>query len=85
MSPDELCGKMQAFTEGRDCSLAIAGEIEVGLEELFGDAEPYASLGSALASYRPGGGEYLYDEAAVIAFMKPVLAGLVSRGNPNKQ
>jgi len=41
-----LTGK---FVRGDDRGLAIAGQIEVGLEQAFGDEEPYASFALALA------------------------------------
>lgn len=60
---------MQRFMSG-DRSMALAGEIEVGLAELFGDREPFADLSLMLASYRPGGGEYLYEEQQIVVWMR---------------
>jgi hypothetical protein len=72
----ELRGWMGAFVDGCDRSSGIAGQIEVALDELFGEREPYADLVLALASYRPGGGELLYDAEAVIPLMRLVLEHL---------
>ena len=65
---------MERFVSGQDRSTALAGEIEVGLEQIFGEQEPFADLSLALASYRPGGGEFLYDEHEIIALMKRAIS-----------
>lgn len=64
------------FLHGQDRSKELAGRIEVALDELFGEAEPFASAVLALASYEPGGGEYLHDEKAIVAVLTAVLAEL---------
>jgi hypothetical protein len=61
---------MQRFVSGRDRSMALAAEIEVSLAEVFGEQEPFPDLSLALASYRPGGGEYLYNEEQIVIRMK---------------
>ena len=70
MSKDLLVELMRRFVRGEDRSVSLAGEIEVGLADLLGDEEPFAALSLALASYRPGGGEYLYDEGQISVLMK---------------
>jgi hypothetical protein len=75
----EVRSLLAAFVSGADCSIATAGRLEVALEELFGDEEPYASLTLALASYRPGGGEFLHDEHEIRAMMRPILEQLEAR------
>jgi hypothetical protein len=75
---DMLLELMQRFVSGSDRSMALAGEIEVGLEEVFGEREPYADLSLALASYRPGGGEYLYDEEQIVVQMRQALQQLAA-------
>jgi len=79
MSTDSLVTLMERFVSGQDRSLAIAGEIEVGLEQVFADEEPFADLALALASYRPGGGEYLYDEQRIARLMMHVIAEIAAR------
>jgi hypothetical protein len=79
VTEDEVCTKLAAFVRGGDRSVSLAGEIEVGLNDLFGDSEPFASLVLALASYRPEGGEFMYDEASILPMMKTVLLELLSR------
>lgn len=69
---------MQRFVSGSDRSLALAGEIEVGLAESFGEREPFADLSLALASYRPGGGVYLYDEEQIVVQMRHAMQQLAA-------
>ena len=72
----ELREKMQRFVNGGDRSLALAGEIEVDIDELMADKEPFASLTLALASFRPEGGQFLYTETDIIPLMLQALAAL---------
>jgi|tagenome__1003787_1003787.scaffolds.fasta_scaffold11010375_1 hypothetical protein len=76
MSKEKLIERMECFVSGQDRSNAIASEIEVGLEQVFGEQQPFADLSLALASYQPGGGEYLYDEQQIVALIKHVLEGI---------
>lgn len=62
---EDLIGMLRDFVDGRDRSLTAAGHLEVALEEMFPDDEEVADVVLALASYRPGGGEYLYDEQQI--------------------
>lgn len=72
----ELCRSIRAFVDGDDRSLEVAGEIEVALDDLFGEREPFASVALALASYRPEGGEFLYGEAEMVPMLKRVLSAI---------
>ncbi len=56
-----LLAHLRAFSERADVSQAQAGRIEVALDELFADDARFEDLVLALASYQPGGGEFLYD------------------------
>ena len=60
-----LVNKLENFISGKDRTLAIAGEIEVALERLFSDDDEIQDYVTCFASYRPGGGEYLYDEVTM--------------------
>jgi hypothetical protein len=53
---------IEKFIDGRDSSLQAANEIEGLLAELFAEDDRFEDTVLALASYRPGGGDYLYDE-----------------------
>ena len=61
-----LINKLEDFISGKDRSLAISGEIEVALDRLFPDDDEIQDLVTCFASYRPGGGEYLYDEKTMV-------------------
>lgn len=50
---------------GDDRSAAFASKIEGFVIEHFYENEALQDLLEALASYSPGGGEFLYDEAAL--------------------
>ena len=58
----EICTLLSRFVDGADRSLALVGRLEVALDEAFPHDDECQDLVLALASYRPGGGEYLYDE-----------------------
>ncbi len=71
---DRPLGEMLVrFVSGAERSPRLAGELEVVLDELFGDEEPFASASLALASYRPEGGEFLYGEAEMAQLLRRVL------------
>lgn len=53
------------FIQGKDCSIANAQVIEVALDELYAEDGLIQDTVMMLASYRAGGGEYLYDEEQV--------------------
>ena len=59
--------------------MSAAAKLEVALDDLFGDEEPFAGLALALASYRPRGGEFLYGEEDIVKMALPTLRSLVSR------
>ena len=70
---------LRSFISGDDRSLAIAGKIEVTLDELFPDDDEIQDFVTCFASYRPGGGEYLYDEVRMIEICKHLLGIFESR------
>lgn len=53
------------FVSGADTSIAAASAIEVALNDVFPDDEYMQETVDMLAMYRPGGGEYRLDEAAL--------------------
>jgi hypothetical protein len=84
MSKEDLCRKLELFIRGSDRSdrsLDLVGEIEDELRELYGDEEPYATVALALASYRPGGGDHLYDETAILPYMQSAWTALCSQSS----
>ena len=72
----ELTEKIQRFIDGSDVSVQAARLIEVGLDDAFPDNDWIADKVLMLASYRPGGGESLYDESQVRAELVKVLPRL---------
>ena len=72
----ELIERIERFVDGSDVSLASAGLIEVGLDDAFPDNDWISEKVLMLASYRPGGGEFLYDEEQVRRELVKVLARL---------
>lgn len=63
---EAICSLLETFVSGADRSLRIANEIEVALDQTFPADEQMADYVSEFAMYRPGGGDYLYDEAQLV-------------------
>jgi hypothetical protein len=66
---------LRAFLDGPDRSIAAANELEVMLDE-YEAREPFASLRLALASYRPEGGDLLYDAQSILPDVRAALDAL---------
>jgi hypothetical protein len=75
---DQICCWLGAFVRGDDRSLALAGKLEVAIDEAFPDDEECQDLVLVLASYRPGGGDYLYDEDAIVPKCRKLMGRLCS-------
>ncbi|MHA6722889.1 hypothetical protein [Sphingomonas sp. RS2018] len=58
----ELRRLLDRFVSGEDASLKAANRLEVLLEEAFPDDDVVQDRVGDLAQYRPGGGEFLFDE-----------------------
>ena len=72
----ELRRLLELFSAGEDQSLEVAGRIEVGLDEAFPEDPWFQDLVHALAFYRPGGGEYLYDASTIVPLLRVALTRL---------
>jgi len=72
----QIVTKLLRFVSGEDRSIRFAGEIGADLDEVFGEDERFEELVLALASYQPGGGEFLYDEVRILPLCKWVLREL---------
>lgn len=70
---------LKAFISGEDRTIAFAGKIEGALDRLFTDDEEIQDFITCFVSYRPGGGEYLYDEKTMVNQSKLLLAIFQSR------
>lgn len=75
----ELRRMLRAFVEGHNRTLDFANEIEALVLSAFPDDDELESLLVALASYRPGGGEYLFDENRMRQECLDALAGIEAR------
>jgi len=56
---------VQQFVSGADTSIRAANEIEVALDDGLPEDEYVQETVEMLAMYRPGGGEFLFDTAAI--------------------
>ena len=65
MNHAKLKSLFDEFLSGRDRSVAFTKELEANLDEAFPEDEYFQELADDLASYRPGGGDLLYDEAYI--------------------
>lgn len=81
---EQLAQMLHDFMDGRDRSVAAAGRMEVALDEIFPDDEEVADVVLALASYRPGGGEYLYNEHKIAKLCEWVLAKRLTSSTPTR-
>jgi hypothetical protein len=66
---------LRAFLDGPERTIAAANELEVMLDE-YEAREPFASLRLALASYRPEGGDLLYDAQSILPDVRAALDAL---------
>jgi len=71
-----LVARIERFIDGTDVSVESAHAIEVGLDDAFPDNDWISERVLMLASYRPGGGDHLYDAAHVRAELAKVLERL---------
>lgn len=56
---------LNRFCSGPDVSIKSANAIEAALDDAFPKDDEVQDVVLALASYRPSGGEFLYDEAQI--------------------
>ena len=78
----QLAILIQSFAEGRDQTVANVREMDAILSEAFPgganfpDKDAYDELEIAVACYKPGGGQFMYDEAQMAIMCRYVLARL---------
>jgi hypothetical protein len=70
---ENICMLLRRFISGEDRSSQMAGEIESAIASAFPDDERFEDFLHALASYRPGGGAFLYNEEAMMTKCQAVL------------
>jgi hypothetical protein len=69
---------LKRFVANEERSLNLAGELEGELARVFPEDERFEDLIDALAAYRPGGGEYLYDDERIATKCNWVISQLES-------
>jgi hypothetical protein len=73
---EALIALIKKFTSGEDTSISSANAIEVKLDDAFPADEEIQDIVLMLASYRPGGGKYLYAEEEIKIQLEKVLQKL---------
>lgn len=76
----ELRSLLDRFVGGEDASLEAANRLEILLEEAFPDDDLVQDRVGDLAQYRPGGGEFLFDEREMRSRLSHLQGYLASRG-----
>ena len=71
-----MVARIERFIDGTDVTVESVQVIEAGLDDAFPDNDWISERVLMLASYRPGGGDLLYDEAHVRAELAKVLERL---------
>ena len=85
MKSDALLFLVDRFLDGTDTSARLAGELEVLLDDAFPEDDLVQTVVVALASYAPGGGPQLYDEAMLretLTNARPYLASRLHSHEP---
>jgi len=73
---EALIMQINKFISGEDISITAANVIEVWIDDAYPDDEMMQDVVLLLASYRPGGGEYLYNEKTIKNKLEKVLANI---------
>ena len=76
----ELVDLLERFRAGPNRSIEAANAIEGHVVRHFCGDDDYQALLQALACYRPEGGAYLFDEAAMLSVVRNELARLRKKG-----
>lgn len=69
----EIVQRINDFIEKRDVSIQNANAIEVILIDEYAEDEELQEVALMLASYRPEGGDYLYNTVDMINRLKKIL------------
>ena len=75
-----LADLLNRFVSGEDRSKDLVDKIEGVLLEYFPDSELYEEISVPVASYQPGGGEFLYDAEALAKEFRYILKRLKDEG-----
>lgn len=75
----KIIDMLNKFISREDCSLEFAGQIEIELDELFPDDDEIQDYVTCFASYRPGGGDFLYDEESMVKESKVLMNIIIEK------
>jgi hypothetical protein len=70
---DRLLDMLETFVSGKDRSQAFVGDIERLLVQELRDSDVFVELTVPVASYRPEGGEHLYNSNDLAKVFEEVL------------
>lgn len=70
---DRLLDMLEVFVDGTDRSREFVGEIERLLVQELRDSAVFEELTVPVASYRPEGGDYLYNQDELASVFRGVL------------
>lgn len=73
---NKIIEALEVFVSGKDRSFEHANLLNGLIIENFYEDERFEELMEVLATYRPEGGEYLYDEKQALTYCKSVLEKL---------
>ena len=73
MEKQNIIDLIEKFIIKDDISIALAKDIETSLGDAFPDDKYIQDTIEILASYCPGGGEFLYNEEIVISRLKNII------------
>ena len=73
MSTQVTHALLKRFVDGPDRGIDMAGRVEAALAEEFSEDVRFEDFLLALAAYRPGGGDHLYDERAILPLAREAL------------
>ena len=76
ISNDKILFLIEKFISGEDISISSANKIESALDDAFGEDDEVQDVVLMLASYRPEGGDYLYNSEDVKILLKKIIPKL---------
>jgi len=83
MDTSDIINKINCFISLSDGSVTLAQEIEVNLDELYPEDSYIQNIVVILASYKPSGGDFLYDTEEVVKVLKKLKEKLNGNSNSN--
>jgi len=78
---DLLIKLLHEFIEEKNTTIKNAGKIEVLLDDLYKENDDIENYVNYFASYKPEGGEFLYNKNELIKFCRELLTIIDLEGN----